>query len=191
MIHETVVTTRTRAGQAHVTPLGVQRDGEFVVLAPFRPSTTLDAILDSSFAVVNATDDVRIFAGCIVGRRDWPLCDADRIPGVRLRGALSHEELELVEAVDDPVRPRLRMRRVHAATHAPFPGFNRAQAAVIEAAILVSRLRMLPAQKIDAEIAYLSIAVDKTAGPAEREAWGWLMDAITTHRGAAGAAAAK
>jgi len=32
---------------------------------------------------------------------------------------------------------------VHRASHAPFVGFNRAQAAVIEAAILVSRLRML------------------------------------------------
>ena len=74
------------------------------------------------------------------------------------------------------MRPRLVCRPVFEAAHAPFRGFNRAQAAVIEAAILVSRLHMLPAEKVDAEIGYLRIAVDKTAGPRELEAWGWLMD---------------
>ena len=64
------------------------------------------------------------------------------------------------------------------ATHAPFRGLNRAKAAVLEAAILVSRLSMLPREKIDGEIAYLRIAIDKTAGPEEREAWDWLMDAV-------------
>jgi hypothetical protein len=71
---------------------------------------------------------------------------------------------------------------VHAEQHAPFRGFNRAQAAVVEAAILVSRLHMLPWGKIETEIAYLKIAVDKTAGPREREAWTWLMERIEEHR---------
>ena len=182
MIHETIVTTRAAAGRAHVTPLGIRREGGLVILAPFRPSTTLEAVLESRCAVVNATDDVRVFAGCIVGRRDWPLVAAERVAGVRLRDTLAHEELELVDVVDDPLRPQLRMRSVHVASHAPFRGFNRAQSAVVEAAILVSRLRMLPAEKIAAEVAYLRIAIDKTAGPAEVEAWQWLMDAIAAHR---------
>jgi hypothetical protein len=71
---------------------------------------------------------------------------------------------------------------VHEAGHGRFPGFNRARSAVIEAAILVSRLHMLAPEKIDAELAYLRIAIDKTAGPDELEAWGWLMDRIETHR---------
>ena len=33
-------------------------------------------------------------------------------------------------------------------------------------------------EKIKREIAYLEIAVGKTAGPAEAEAWGWLMERI-------------
>jgi hypothetical protein len=41
---------------------------------------------------------------------------------------------------------------------------------------------MLPADKIDAEFGYLQIAIDKTAGPKEREAWGWLSDAVAAHR---------
>jgi uncharacterized protein len=66
-------------------------------------------------------------------------------------------------------------------THAPFTGFNRAKAAVIELAILVSRLKMLPRDKIEAEIAYLAIAIEKTAGPNENEAWGWLMQRVSDH----------
>ena len=34
---------------------------------------------------------------------------------------------------------------------------------------------MLTADKVDAEMAYLQIAIDKTAGTEEREAWSWLQ----------------
>ena len=34
---------------------------------------------------------------------------------------------------------------------------------------------MLPREKIEREIAYLAIAIEKTAGPREHEAWSWLM----------------
>ena len=56
---------------------------------------------------------------------------------------------------DDDVRPRIHCRELAGATHAPFRGFNRAQAAVIEAGILASRLRRLPAEKVDREMDYL------------------------------------
>ena len=49
---------------------------------------------------------------------------------------------------------------------------------MLEAAILVSRLHMLPPEKIEQELGYLAIAIDKTAGEAEREAWEWLMEAF-------------
>jgi hypothetical protein len=182
MIYETIVTTRSLGGRTHVTPLGIRHERGFVVLAPFRPSTTLELVLEGRCAVVNYTDDVRVFAGCIVGRREWPLVPASKVPGVRLAATLAHAELELAEVADDVERPRLYCREVHAETHGPFRGFNRAQAAVVEAAVLVSRLHMLPAEKIDAEVRYLAIAIEKTAGPAEREAWGWLMDAIAKFR---------
>ena len=132
---------------------------------------------------MNLTDDVRIFAGCLTGRRTWPLVASEKIATPRLEGALTHRELEVVRVEDDELRPRVLCRVVAEKAHAPFRGFNRAQAAVIEAAILVSRLHMLSPDKIDAERAYLSIAIDKTAGPAEREAWSWLMEKIDASRG--------
>jgi len=42
----------------------------------------------------------------------------------------------------------------------------------------VSRLTMLPRDKVEREMAYLEIAVSKTAGPREREAWEWLTARI-------------
>jgi hypothetical protein len=39
-------------------------------------------------------------------------------------------------------------------------------------------LGLLPREKIEREMAYLKIAVDKTAGPAEREAWDMLEKKI-------------
>ncbi len=180
MIFETIVTTRAQ-GRDQIVPLGVRQEGGFIVLAPFRPSTTLDFLQESRCAVVNFTDDVRVFAGCLTGRYDWPTCPADRVRCNRLSNALAHTELELDHAQEDEVRPRLFFREVLNANHEPFRGFNRAQAAVIEGAILVSRLGMLSREKIETEVAYLSIAIEKTAGPQEREAWGWLKTEIETH----------
>ena len=60
-------------------------------------------------------------------------------------------------------------------------GFNRAQGAVIEAAILATRLHMLPREKVERELGYLQIAVEKTAGPREHEAWRLLIEKIEDH----------
>lgn len=183
-IFETVVTTVAPDGRPHVAPMGVRYRGAQVVLMPFRPSTTLDNVAATGTAVLNLVTDTRVFAGCVTGRRDWPTQPAEKIAGVRLACALGHVELQLAGRIDDAQRPVLQMARVHEASHAAFAGFNRAQAAVIEGAVLVSRLHMLSAQKVDTEMAYLQIAIDKTAGPAEQEAWGWLRDAVQRHRAA-------
>jgi hypothetical protein len=182
MIIESIVTTQARDGTVHIAPMGVIWRDETPVLAPFRPSTTLDNLAAHPFAVINHTDDVRIFAGCLTGRRDWPTRAADKVAGRVLIDALSHQEVAVDRRDEDDMRPRFFCRVVHAANHRAFAGFNRAQAAVIEAAILVSRLHILPPDKIEREIAYLEIAIDKTAGPREREAWLWLIDRIAEFR---------
>lgn len=183
MIREVILTTVSETGVLHIAPMGVHEAGDEKLVMPFRPSVTLDNILATGHAVMNQCDDVRIFAGCLTGRRDWPAVEAGCIVGKRLAGALAHTELELVRVEDDPVRPRLFCRVVHEASHAPFRGFNRAQYSVLEAAILVSRLHMLPESKIRQELDYLAIGLDKTAGPAELEAWGWLMARVAATLG--------
>jgi uncharacterized protein len=181
-IVETIVTTTNARGEVHIAPLGLIAEGERWVIAPFRPSRTLDNLRAVPFAVASHTDDVRVFAGALTGRKDWPTRAADKVPGVVLDGAVSHWELGVDHVTEDEQRPRFVCRLVHAASHRPWEGFNRAQAAVLECAVLVSRLKMLPPEKIEAELKYLEIAVAKTAGPREAEAWGWLIERIDAWR---------
>lgn len=178
MIREIILTTRSPEGTTHIAPMGVQDVGGEVMIAPFKPSGTLSNLLRTGTAVINQTQDVRMFAGCLTGRYDWPLINTEKIEGARLLNCLAHQELKLERVEDDATRPQLFCRVVHQAVHAPFPGFNRAQAAVLELAILVSRLTWLPKEKIDTEIEYLKIAMDKTAGTDEQEAWDWLIEKI-------------
>lgn len=180
-IRESIITTADKDGKVHIAPIGIIAERDGWVIAPFRPSVTLDNLAEVPFAIANYTDDVRVFAGCLTGRKDWATVPVDGYPVPRIEAALAHSVLEVVSITDDGVRPRHFCRVVGQETHAPFTGFNRAKAAVLELAILVSRLSMLPREKIDLEIAYLSIAIEKTAGPDEQEAWGWLMQRVTDH----------
>ncbi len=179
MIREVIVTTVDPEGQVHIAPFGLTEQGEFWIIAPFRPSKSLDNLNAVPIAVANYTDDVRIFAGCLTGRRDWPLKAIADCPVPRLAAALSHAELAVERIEDDPQRPRFFCRVKKIEEHAPFRGLNRAKAAVLELCILVSRLTMLPREKIEHDIDYLEIAIEKTAGPEEREAWDWLLHKVS------------
>ena len=182
MISECIVTSRNGDGTSHIAPMGIHAHDEGYIIAPFKPSATLNNLERTGQAVINFTDDVLIFAGCLTGRYDWPTRPATVVEGDVLDAALAHEEVEVIRVEHDAQRPRFVCKVVHAENHAPFKGFNRARAAVLEAAILVSRLTMLPAEKIDAEINYLNIAVEKTAGDRELQAWQWLMERIAEFR---------
>lgn len=181
MIYETIVTTRSADGDVHVAPFGIQWHEGRVLIMPFKPSTTLQNILQTGFAVLNLTDDVRVFAAAIARKAAFATEPVATGQGVRLKDCLAHHVLRLQQVEEDEMRPRLWMQVVESASHAPFMGFNRAQAAVIELAVLVSRLHMLPVEKITQEMQYLQIAIDKTAGPCELEAWQWLVDCVNNH----------
>lgn len=187
LIRETVITTVSADGAVHIAPIGLIADGADWIIAPFHPSTTLDNLRQVPEAVASHVADVRIIAGCLTGRRDWPTLPALHVRPPWLAAALTHDELAVRAVEENPQRPRFRCRVVRREMHGPFEGFNRAQAAVVEAAILVSRLFMLPREKVEQEIAYLQIAITKTAGPAEREAWDWLTAAVAAHYAAASA----
>ena len=63
-----------------------------------------------------------------------------------------------------------------------FYGFNRAKSAIIELCILASRLGIIEDSKIKKEISYLKIAIEKTAGENELEAWNWLIEYIKNYK---------
>lgn len=181
-IVETIVTTSNGKGDVHIVPLGLIADGRQWIVAPFRPSKTLDNLISHPYVVASHTDDVRVFAGLVTGRKDWPLTPATSIDGYRLASCVSHWEMNVARVIDDDQRPRFICDVVHVESHSAWDGFNRAQAAVLELAVLTTRLNMLPAEKIESELKYLEIAISKTAGARENEAWGWLMEKIEEWR---------
>ncbi|MFK8067012.1 MAG: DUF447 domain-containing protein [Gammaproteobacteria bacterium] len=182
MIYEAVIITRNEDGSNQIAPLGYQEIDGFIVLSPFRPSTTLANLERTNQAVINLTDNVAVIAGCLTGHYEWPTVDAKEIDGARLEDTLAHMELEVDHIEENEVRPRFFCKIKHHENHKSYKGFNRAKSAVLEAAILTSRLHMLSDDKIDTEIQYLKISIDKTAGNQELEAWGWLMDKIDSFR---------
>ena len=116
MIRECIVTTIGAGGVVHIAPLGLIAAEDHWIIAPFRPSTTLENLRQVPYAIANWTDDVRIFAGCLTGRRDWPTCPANDVPVPRLEAALAHAELAVVDVAEDSQRPRFRCRVVPSTT---------------------------------------------------------------------------
>ena len=106
-IRETIITTVDGSGKVHIAPIGIIAERDGWVIAPFRPSTTLDNLAQVPLAVANYTDDVRIFAGCLTGRRDWPTVPVEGFPVPRLVGALAHSVLRVESVSDDAVRPHV------------------------------------------------------------------------------------
>jgi hypothetical protein len=184
MIHEVIVTTISNEGIVHIAPMGIRFIDKQVVISPFKPSTTLNNITENNIATINFIDDVRVFAG-IVSRhkKDWELSartDLEIVPNLTLTNTFYNVVVN--EYQEDDKRPNIICDIKNSAIIKPFLGFNRAQFSVIEAAVLLSRLGMIPMEKIDREIEYLKIGIDKTAGPHELEAWGWIQDKILSYK---------
>jgi len=124
LILEAILTTATPDGGTHIAPLGFRREDGFVVLSPFHPSRTLDNLRATGIAAISHPSDVRVFAGCLTGRRDWPLVPCDRIACGRLAEALSHSELIVERIEEDAVRPRFICREVVQVGHLAFPAIT-------------------------------------------------------------------
>ena len=179
-IDEIILISENADGTPHIAPFGMRERDGLILIAPFRPSASLDNLISGRPASINATDDVRVFAGALTGRRQWPV---NKLDGAWvLSSALSYRSLKLAKVEEDEQRPHLYFEVKKEGNLKPFQGYNRAQAAVIELCVLVSRLNRFPLEKILVEMEYLQIAIDKTAGEQELEAWGWLLEAVENHQ---------
>ncbi len=59
-----------RGKNIHIAPFGVRVDRDKrLLIAPFKPSRSLDNLLAHPYATVNASDDPILFAACLTGRR--------------------------------------------------------------------------------------------------------------------------
>ena len=183
MIHEVIVTTKNKNNKVHIAPMGIQlfnkNSEKFAQISPFKPSKTLDNILETKVATINFIDDVKVFAGIITKEKnDWLLKSSEDAYVPHLENTNTHMNAVVIKDNDDPVRPKIKCKIINEEIHRPFLGFNRAQFSVIELAVLSTRLGMIDDNKVREELKYLKIGIEKTAGKNEKEAWDWIEHKI-------------
>lgn len=200
MILEGIVTTVNADGGVNVAPMGPhlpdlkdavefpRRDPlEQFVLKPFRGSVTYENLKRHGEGVLHVTDDALLFAQTAVANPEpFPsLFPAQYVQGQVLRDACRYAEFR-VTRWDEGERASCAVEVLHVGRLRDFFGCNRALFAVIEAAILATRVALLPLDQIDAEFRRLAVPVEKTGGVRERQAFAFLrsfLDAELQRRG--------
>ncbi len=175
MILEGIITTVDDDGRPHLSAMGPEVDSAFsrFELRPFPSSRTCQNLRRDGQAVFHVTDDVELLAAIVV---DSPppnaiLERAKVVDGYVLTNACRAYELNVLH--QDFTGPRGLLVCEVASLHRirDFFGFNRAKHAVVEAAILATRLGFLPQVEIETKWNWLAAMVEKTGENAERRAF--------------------
>jgi hypothetical protein len=180
VILEGIVTTLNADGGPNISPMGPLVDESMtrLVLRPYQTSTTYQNLKRTGQGVLHVTDDVEMLARAAVNLLESPprLIPAEAVEGVILADACRWYAFRVRKLDDSRERTTIDCEVVDRGRLRDFFGFNRAMHAVVEAAILATRMAILPAGEIRAEMARLAILVEKTAGPRERRAFAFLRD---------------
>jgi hypothetical protein len=182
MILEGIVTTVSTDGRVHIAPMGPRVDTAMqrLVLRPFPTAQTYRNLQARGEGVFHVTDDVLLLAHAAVGEVD-PLPEmmaAESIEGHILCDACRYYEFRVTGMDTSRERVHIDAAVVHSGRLRDFFGFNRAKHAVVEAAILASRIHILPRSEIENEFRKLAVIVDKTGGPQEQEALAFLTEYV-------------
>jgi hypothetical protein len=177
-IIETVVTTINPDGSVNCGAMGVEWGAQQIVIKPYRGTRTLRNLRATRAAVVNVTDDMLLFSEAALSDPHPPTHPAASVDGAVLDDACSWREVRVEAIQEDAQRARVTTKVVDGGAGREFLGLNRARHAVLEASILASRARILPAEDIRAELPRLQVLVDKTGGPREREAMDYVIQAL-------------
>ena len=185
MIVEGIVTSMDAGGHLNVAPMGPIVVGDFasLFLRPFQPSTTFSNLAATRCGVFHVVDRVEIIARAAIGRlSELPAVEpAAKIDGFVLKDCCRWFEFT-VDSVDaSDARSRMPSSIVHRGERRPFFGFNRARHAVLEAAILATRLHLLSPQHVLDMISLLEPAVEKTCGTEEKSAFAMLKEFVLSH----------
>lgn len=176
---EGIVTTLNADNSPHLAPMGpiVDDDFDWLTLRPFRTSTTFANLKRNGQGVLHVTDDVELLARAAVGRLEQmpPLLSAQAIDGVILADACRWFAFRVHSCDDRDERTRIVARVVDRGLLRDFFGFNRAKHAVVEAAVLATRVGFLAPDHIRGELSRLAVLVEKTGGRQERRAFDFLQ----------------
>jgi len=175
MILEGIVTSRNDDGSINVAPMGpvVDETLAWLKLRPFQSSTTFHNLRRQRVGVFHVIDDVLLLAKAAIGRlTEVPETrPAEKIDGAVLTDACRWYEFEVESLDESHERAEILARVIHVGRIRDFFGFNRARHAVLEAAILATRIHLISPQELRAELERLRSPVKKTAGPRETEAF--------------------
>jgi len=174
MILEALVTTLDADGGPHLAPMGPRVSPDFTrfTLRPFPTSNTYRNLLRHGEGVLHVTDDALLLAKAAIGAVGAvpPVLAAERVRGFVLADCCRYFEFAVRSVDASGERVTVEADVLHAGRVRDFFGFNRAKHAVVEAAILATRLHLLPLADVGAEFAKLRVIVGKTGGPNEHAA---------------------
>jgi hypothetical protein len=182
MILEGLVTTINEDKTVNVAPMGPLTDERIrqFVLRPYQTSTTYANLKRTRQGVLHVTDDVEMIARAAVDRFDTPprFAKARKVKGFVIADACRWYEFEVTSLDERSLRSTIACDVVARGRIRDFFGFNRAKHAVIEAAVLATRLELLPAKQVCEEFRRLALLVEKTAGQQERRAFQLLDEYV-------------
>lgn len=178
MIIETIFSTLDAEGQPNFAPMGVVWGETEMTVRPFRDTTTYRNLMATGAGVANVTDNVLLFARSALSQVQPPYFPARHVRGVVLEEACFWRELEVIDVNEGEERAEIRCRIVGRGRRRDFLGFNRGKNAVIEAAILATRLHLHSASEIRSTLQRCDERVRKTGGEQEREAMQYLREYV-------------
>jgi hypothetical protein len=182
MILEGIVTTVPPQGELHIAPMGphVEPEMQRFLLRPFPASQTYRNLLEHGEGVLHVTDDVLLIARAAIGavKELPPHNSADKVRGFVLTDACRAYEFRVLSVDDSEHRVKMPCEVVHVHRMRDFFGFNRAKHAVVEAAILATRVHLLSKQEISDEFSKLHGIIGKTGGGQEMEAFEQLRQYV-------------
>jgi uncharacterized protein len=185
MILEGIVTTVSPSGALNIAPMGPLVDAEMkrLVLRPFQSAKTYRNLKSHGEGVFHVTDDVYLLAQAAVGIVDPlpALMPATKVRGQILKDTCRFYEFRVQRLDDSQERTQIEVEVVASGRLRDFFGFNRAKHAVVEAAILATRLHLLPRAEVEAEFRRLIAPIEKTGGEQELKAFRFLQDYIARH----------
>jgi uncharacterized protein len=185
LILEGIIVTLDAAGTPNIAPMGPRVDRQLskLVLRPYTTAQTYRNLKATGSGVFHVTDDVLLLAQAAIGQLDPPppLIDLDDFPCPRLADACRWFAIRVQSLDDSSERTTIECSVATRGELRPFFGFNRAKHAVLEAAILATRIGILPAAEIRSQLQRLISAVEKTAGSQERSAFALLQNHIHSH----------
>ncbi len=178
MILEGIVTTKNEDGSTNIAPMGPRVDTTMnrLLLRPYQTSTTYRNIKRNGHGVFHVTDDCLLMAQTAIGQPDPPPVTRPfaGFDGEILVDACRWYAFEVESLNDTDQRTEITARVVERGVQREFFGFNRAKHAVLEAAILATRLQLLPRDQVIADFERLRPAVEKTGGVQELAAFALL-----------------